>query len=83
MTDQQNLVPIGDLQTISLQIQRNLEGTPTVKHWDHQTIYKPAYILVVVSETYISVSSLKGVVGRVVPSDVVDPVGLVDIPLRA
>lgn len=41
-----------------------------------------AYRTEVLIETYISVSSRKGVVGSLVPSNVIDPVRLVVVPCK-
>lgn len=89
MTDQQNLVLIIDVQTILLQTQRNQNRNKVdndrvsykqgnLKHNSYLT-----YIFVVIFETYISVSFLEGVDGCMVPSNVINLVCLVVIPLKA
>lgn len=85
MTDQQNLAPVSDLQTVLLKIHKEnrnkVNGETRVTYKSKNLITLP-YLHKILFETYISVSFLKGVVRRVVPSDVVDPVRLVVIPLK-
>lgn len=90
MTDQQHLVGISDVQVILLRTQDGNHmnrctwrsfGIPAAlgRLMNHKHV-EGTYSLIVVGEGNQRVSPFEGVVGSVVPSNVINPVGSVVVP---